>query len=92
MKIRPTLKTLQGRGRKGGKASPSSSSRLPGERHTFRELNLVPPQHLAPDGTITSSREHEVSSGSDPLMLRIRELEAEVATLEAELHNLRNPT
>lgn len=89
MKIRPTLKTLQGRGRRGGEAE---RPRLPGERHTFRELNLVPPQHLAPDGTITSSREHEVSSGSDPLMLRIRELEAQVQALEAELHNLRNPT
>lgn len=82
MKIRPTLKTLQGRGRKAGEAG---RPRLPGERHTFRELNLVPPQHLAPDGTITSSREHEVSFGQDPLMLRIRELEAEVATLRTQL-------
>ena len=52
--------------------------RLPGEAHEFRDL--VPAQYLTPDGTIISSREHEVSR-SDPLMQRIRELEAEVAEL-----------
>ena len=62
--------------------------RLPGERHEFRELapthesvrNLTPSQHLAPDGSITSSRAHEVTK-SDPLLARIKELEAEVARL-----------
>ena len=74
----------------------TSSRRLPGERHDFKELrptheavrNLTPPQTLAPDGSITSSREHEVSK-SDPLLLRIKELEAENAALRKQLetHN-----
>ena len=62
--------------------------RLPGEKREFKELggmrNLTSPQHLAPDGRITSSREHEVIKG-DPAMLRIKELEAEVAALKAQL-------
>lgn len=67
-------------------------SRLPGEprpfipltQRTTDQLNRVPPQFLAPDGTITSSREHEVSN-TDPLLQRIRELEAENTSLRAQL-------
>jgi hypothetical protein len=68
--------------------------RLPGERQQFRELapthesvrNLTPSQHLAPDGSITSSRAHEVTK-SDPLLLRIKELEAENAALRKQLES-----
>lgn len=63
---------------------------LPGERHQFiprgSVRNLVPPQQLAPDGSITSPRDHEVSRG-DPLLLRIRELEAECEALRAQLED-----
>lgn len=63
--------------------------RLKGEKHEFKALtngvrNLTPPQHLAPDGQITSSRQHEVVKG-DWAQLRIKELEAEVAALKAQL-------
>jgi hypothetical protein len=64
--------------------------RLPGEKHEFKEAapggvrNLTPPQTLGPDGTITSSRPHEVTK-TDPLLARIRELEAEIAALRNQL-------
>lgn len=61
---------------------PRSRSRLPGEPHPF--VPRVPPQHLLADGTIASGRSHEVTKG-DPLLQRIRELEAEVVALRAEL-------
>ena len=68
---------------------PRSARRLPGERHDFVEMRKpIPPQYLAPDGAITSSRDHEVGR-TDPLLARIRELEAEVARLTAERNHLR---
>lgn len=81
MKISPTLSDLH----------PSKEPKhLPGETHPFVQRssirNLVPPQQLAPDGTVTSSREHEVSRG-DPLLLRIRELEAECKALRKQLED-----
>jgi hypothetical protein len=69
--------------------------RLPGEKREFKTLtpngvrSLTPPQQLTPDGRITSSREHEVIKG-DPALLRIKELEAEVAALRAKLANQEN--
>ena len=67
------------------------SKHLPGERRQFipraSVRNLVPPQQLAPDGTITSPREHEVSRG-DPLLLRIRELEKENEELREQISRL----
>ena len=64
-----------------------TAKHLPGETHpllpkkgSFR--NLVPPQQLV-GSTIVSGREHEVGR-TDPLMQRIRELEAEVATLRQQ--------
>lgn len=75
------------------KAKPSPR-RLPGERHEFREMrarstarDLTPAQHLDEHGNITSSRPVEVSR-TDPLRLRIQELEAEVAALQAKLKSL----
>jgi hypothetical protein len=73
----------------------ASSRRLPSKHHDFKELtprhesvrNLTPPQTLAPDGSITSSRGHEVSK-SDPLLLRIKELEAENAALRKQLEKV----
>ena len=72
---------------------PQRSRRLPGERHEFKELrqtsesvrNLTPPQHLE-NGAIVSSRDHEVTR-TDPLLLRIKELEAEVTTLRKQLES-----
>jgi len=64
---------------------PRTARRLPGERHDFVEMRkTVPPQYLSPDGTITSSRDHEVGR-TDPLIARIRELEAEIALLRKQL-------
>jgi hypothetical protein len=64
--------------------------KLPGEPRPFvprsSVRNLTPPQQLAPDGSITSPRDHEVSRG-DPLLLRIRELEAECEALRAQLED-----
>ena len=64
-----------------------TAKHLPGETHPFvpkrtNFRNLVPPQQLV-GGTIVSGREHEVGR-TDPLMQRIRELEAEVATLRQQ--------
>jgi hypothetical protein len=64
-----------------------TAKHLPGETHPFVPKkgsfrNLVPPQQLV-GGTIVSGREHEVGR-TDPLMQRIRELEAEVATLRQQ--------
>lgn len=76
-------------------------SRLPGEPHPFTpitkrtldQLNLVPPQHLGPDGSITSSRTQEVTVFDsfmfpDPRQLRIEELEAENTLLRTQLEAL----
>ena len=57
-----------------------TAKRLPGETHPFVPKkssfrNLVPPQQLV-GGSIVSGRDHEVGH-TDPLMQRIRELEAE---------------
>jgi hypothetical protein len=72
VKISPTLSDLR---------HAKQPKQLPGEPRPFiprgSVRNLVPPQQLAPDGSITSSRKHEVER-SDPLLLRIRELEDEV--------------
>jgi len=80
MKISSTLSDLR----------PAKERRLPGEPHPFKERsglrNLVPPQHLEPDGTVVSGRSHEVSK-ADPLMLRIRELEAECEALRQQLED-----
>jgi hypothetical protein len=54
---------------------PKPSPRIPGEKREFK--NLVPPQRLAPDGTISSSRKHEVAFGNDPLMDEINRLRGE---------------
>jgi hypothetical protein len=69
-------------------------ARLPGEPRRFKALsfrNLTPPQHW--DGAqITSSRPEEVTHGTDPLLLRIRELEAEIAVLRTQLEPDDDPT
>jgi hypothetical protein len=69
-----------------------TAKRLPGEAHPFVPKkgsfrNLVPPQQLV-GGTIVSGREHEVGR-TDPLMLRIRELETENKQLRQKTTELR---
>lgn len=63
-------------------ARKSAPKRLPGETHEFKQL--IPAQYLAPNGSITSSRKHEVSK-ADPLLQRIRELETENKALRQQL-------
>ena len=61
----------------------TKSNKLPGEPREFipkrsSELrNLTPAQHLAPDGTITSQRNQEVSQKIDPLWEEVRKLRKE---------------
>lgn len=86
MKISLTPTDLQ-------RATPTRATptkRLPGESHPFVPRssirNLTPPQHLE-SSTVVSGRKHEVSK-ADPLMQRIRELEAENTELRAKINNL----
>ena len=72
-------------GRKRGGASGDAPPMTKSTAGTLR--NLTPAQHLDASGTITSTRKHEVGH-TDPLMLRIKELEAENTTLRAQLKNL----
>jgi hypothetical protein len=58
--------------------------KIKGEKHSFRDL--TPPQFLF-QGTITSSRPHEVGR-HDPLLDRIRVLEEENVKLKKELTRL----
>lgn len=66
-------------------ATTPKQSRLPGEPRPFRPL--VPPQHLE-GGRIVSSRSQEVSIRTDPLLDRLRQLEAENAALRERIHQL----
>ena len=97
MKINLTPTIIEAARKK--KRAASSLSRLPGEprpftpitKRTLKQLNLVPPQHLGPDGSITSSRTQEVTkqeASVSPLVLRINELEAENALLRTQLEAL----
>ncbi len=89
--------TIVGRKRSGRKrGGASGDTPLPGEPRSFTPMtkstasslrNLTPAQHLDASGAITSTRKHEVGH-TDPLMLRIKELEAENTTLRAQLKNL----
>ncbi len=67
-----------------------SPKRLPGESHPFvprsSNRNLVPPQQLI-GCAIDSGRKHEVGY-TDPLMQRIKELEAENKQLHADRSRL----
>jgi hypothetical protein len=81
MKISPTLSDLHHK----------KDRKLPGETRPFVPKkgslrNLVPPQQLV-GGAIVSGRDHEVGH-SDPLLLRIRELEAECKALRKRLEEL----
>lgn len=60
--------------------------RLPGERHSFRDL--TPPQHLQ-GGQVTSSRPNEVTR-EDPLLQRIRLLERALQHIASQTddHNI----
>ena len=53
------------------KQAPRPKARLPGEKHSFKDL--VPPQYYR-NGQIVSSRSEEVTR-EDPTLARIRRLE-----------------
>jgi hypothetical protein len=63
--------------------------KLKGEPRPFTPLNirnLTPAQHFD-NGAVVSTRKQEVTK-TDPLLLRIRELEAEVTRLKGILEEL----
>ena len=54
---------------------------------TLSHRDLTPPQ-FREGGAVRSKRDHEVSRGTDPLVARIKELEIEIARLQAEVQRL----